>query len=291
MSESKAVSQEAARFLEDHRINKVWFANKKDTPLPDAQKMNFSCLCLVLSGQYEVELSVSGKQTVVTIAPGEALFTPPLCWNVPTWKTPCKTINFLFSPTQTGLSINICQSGNQLAPPSKGSIPGSLKNEGRLIESALNEIAFTNPSNPAAPCIAEALIKHCCHLDSLNIESISRIQSRWEHICIYLQENYGPDITRESVARTFAMTPNHLSKLFKQGGKLGFNSYLTFVRITQVKHLLSNHPLNLDEISERTGFRSGDYLGRVFRKSTGLTPGEYRAKYINKKTLQPLINH
>ena len=147
---SESACQEATQFLDQRRIGKVWFANEKEAPPPSAHRVNFSRLCLVLSGLYEIELCVGGQKKTVTIAPGEVLFTPSLCWDIPTWQAPCKIITFLFSPTQTGFSIKICQSDNQLIPAAKGSIPGSLKNEGRLIESALNEIAFTNGANPAA---------------------------------------------------------------------------------------------------------------------------------------------
>jgi YesN/AraC family two-component response regulator len=73
------------------------------------------------------------------------------------------------------------------------------------------------------------------------------------------------------------------SRLFRQEGRMGFNDYLTFVRIDRAKLLLSRYQLNLDEIADRTGFKGGDYLGRVFRKHTSLTPADYRAKYGRKE--------
>jgi YesN/AraC family two-component response regulator len=95
-------------------------------------------------------------------------------------------------------------------------------------------------------------------------------------MCVYLQNHYQHDITRDSVAQQFSVTPNHLSRLFQTHGSMTFNNYLTHVRINRGKYLLCNYNLKLDDIAVRCGFRDTPYFCRIFKRLTKMTPAEYR---------------
>jgi LacI family transcriptional regulator len=49
------------------------------------------------------------------------------------------------------------------------------------------------------------------------------------------------------------------------------------VQLSQVKTLLRESRLTLEEIAERTGFTHVEYLSAVFRKKEGMPPSQYRA--------------
>jgi LacI family transcriptional regulator len=49
------------------------------------------------------------------------------------------------------------------------------------------------------------------------------------------------------------------------------------VQLNQVKTLLRESGLTLEEIAERTGFAHVEYLSAVFRKKEGMPPSRYRA--------------
>ncbi len=51
------------------------------------------------------------------------------------------------------------------------------------------------------------------------------------------------------------------------------------VRMEWVKQLLAGTDLTLPVIAERTGFPHPEYMGVVFRKATGQTPGQYRRQF------------
>ncbi len=284
MSEALQIYQLISCFLREHRVKKVWFASGTDTPPLGAYQVNFSRLCFVISGNIEVDIGTLSGIKRVHASAGQAIFTPSQCWDKPLWRDHVQTLTYMFAPRQTGLSLNSYRNGT-LIPEAKTIIPGGLRSESTFIEKALSEMAFYNASSLAAPPVAEAMMLDCQQRYlTKDTATLSRTHQRWESICLYLQKNYGKEITREKVASEFAITPNHLSRLFKQEGQMGFNDYLKYVRIAQAKLLLSRYQLNLDEIAERTGFKGGDYFGRVFRKSTGLTPGEFRAKYAKHET-------
>jgi AraC-like DNA-binding protein len=110
----------------------------------------------------------------------------------------------------------------------------------------------------------------------------SRAQSLFERVCVYLQSTYHEDVTRDSVAGQFGVTPNHLSRLFHAHGHMTFISYLTHVRIDRAKYLLCNYNLKLDDIAARCGFRDGPYFCRVFKRLTKTTPADYRARMLQE---------
>ena len=54
------------------------------------------------------------------------------------------------------------------------------------------------------------------------------------------------------------------------------NEEIVRVRIEHVCNLLRETDLSLEQIAARTGFATSQYMLEVFRKTTGVTPGNYR---------------
>jgi LacI family transcriptional regulator len=50
-------------------------------------------------------------------------------------------------------------------------------------------------------------------------------------------------------------------------------------QLERAKQLLVQRHLTLAAVAHQTGFRSGEYLGTVFKRELGLTPGEYRKQH------------
>jgi LacI family transcriptional regulator len=51
------------------------------------------------------------------------------------------------------------------------------------------------------------------------------------------------------------------------------------VQLERAKQLLTRPNLTLAAIAHRTGFRNGEYMGTVFKRTFGITPGEYRTQH------------
>jgi len=50
------------------------------------------------------------------------------------------------------------------------------------------------------------------------------------------------------------------------------------VRINRAKQLLAETNFSLDFIAEKVGIEHTEYLSRIFKKKTGLTPSRFRAQ-------------
>ena len=78
------------------------------------------------------------------------------------------------------------------------------------------------------------------------------------------------------VSKCMGLSDTYCSQLFKKEVGVGISSYITQKRVERAKRLLRDTPLTAAEISRQVGFMSAGYFGQVFRKTTGLTPQQYR---------------
>lgn len=91
----------------------------------------------------------------------------------------------------------------------------------------------------------------------------------------FLDSNYEKNISLESLATEFGISPYYIGRIIKVASDSTFNEYLTQVRIQKSKELLKEGKLSIKEISFSIGFNSQQYFSRVFKKYVGLTPSEY----------------
>lgn len=100
----------------------------------------------------------------------------------------------------------------------------------------------------------------------------------------YIDEHFRESVTLETVAARVDLSPYYFSKLFKEQNGTTFIDYLTEVRVRRGKELLKKTRLSLKEICFEAGYRDPNYFSRVFKKSTGRSPSEYRASVTRPKT-------
>lgn len=92
----------------------------------------------------------------------------------------------------------------------------------------------------------------------------------------YISRNYARSVTLESVAEHVHLNPSYFSTMFRQSTGSSFKEYLNMVRVEESKRLLANTDYSLIDIAVATGFQDQSYFSKVFKKYTGITPGQYR---------------
>lgn len=97
----------------------------------------------------------------------------------------------------------------------------------------------------------------------------------------YLQEHMEDDISLSILAEKFYLNPQYISQLFRNEIGVGFLVYLTSIRMEKAKQLLVSTSLTITEIADRVGY--GDYrvFTKVFKKSEGITPSQYRREILD----------
>lgn len=100
----------------------------------------------------------------------------------------------------------------------------------------------------------------------------------------YIEENLDKDIREEDVADLCHYSVSYFSKLFHSVIGISFRDYLTSKRINKAKHLLAKQQNEkIASIAYQCGYNDVSYFSRIFKKKTGMTPGNYRK--INQSPL------
>lgn len=95
----------------------------------------------------------------------------------------------------------------------------------------------------------------------------------------YVQEHYRESITLEDVCAATGFSASYFSVMFKKETGEGFMKYLTSVRIDRAKELLQETDLPVAEVCREVGYSDPKHFVQLFRKATGLNPGQYRKLY------------
>lgn len=89
------------------------------------------------------------------------------------------------------------------------------------------------------------------------------------------------EVTLDGLARTFGYSRSHICRMLKNNTGKSFLEKLNEIKIRNACVLLSETDRSIISVSDEAGFDSVEYFYRVFKKCTGMTPGEYRK--MNKK--------
>lgn len=114
----------------------------------------------------------------------------------------------------------------------------------------------------------------CQHIESKN-KSISNLVKN-EHVTEFVQENYhDPNLSVSLLGEHFSMTPQYLSRLFKEQRGQGLHEFICQTRIEHAKRLLLKGE-SIEDTARNTGFTSSSTFIKVFKKYEGITPGKYQ---------------
>ena len=270
-----------ALLSERESFNQVWFAGDKVTPPSCCYQVNFPRLELVISGEYlnQIEDPDVGI-TEVKIMAGDALYIPPNCWNKPDWSEDCSVLSLLFGRRQVGFSLVSKRKGEEgFYDVQKYSIQTRTGHAIDNILEALNALAREPNKKQIDEYLLLALLSYSKSMLGEQNETISpkkRSEDLYQGICIYIQENFHRSIDRSNIASRFNISPNHLSRMFRQQGHMTLADYITWVRIERAKFMLKKYTFRLTEVATRCGFQDVNYFYRVFKNKTSYTPSDYR---------------
>ncbi|WP_299090537.1 response regulator [uncultured Metabacillus sp.] len=112
-------------------------------------------------------------------------------------------------------------------------------------------------------------------MDLIITSKISNKHKAVEKAREYIEKNYDQDITLQEVAELVGMNPNYFSVLFKEEMGLTYIKYLTKYRMEQAKIMLKAGQ-KISEVSEKVGYLTYRHFSEVFKKYTGMTPGQFK---------------
>mgnify|MGYP000303383377 FL=1 len=106
-------------------------------------------------------------------------------------------------------------------------------------------------------------------------EISSDIPGKLAEIIDYIDKNLDKDLSLESLERTFYLNKYYLSRQFKKYTGSNIHEYILYKRISKAKALLSEGYRTTDT-SIMCGFNDYSNFYRMFKKTVGVSPSDYR---------------
>ncbi len=92
----------------------------------------------------------------------------------------------------------------------------------------------------------------------------------------YVNLNFHSEISIQSLGKIFSINPSYISQLFRKEVSMTFTDYITKLRVEYACSLLHSTKYTIEDIANKCGYSDYFYFIRVFKKATGVTPGQFR---------------
>lgn len=175
----------------------------------------------------------------------------------------------LFEKAKSGMVIN-GKAKEQLAELMKSSIEATNLDRIIILLSILKTLAETDE-------YATILTGKNTFYQSNESETL-----RINKICTYTMTNYKNDITLEEIASLSNLSITSFCRYFKLMTKKTYYDFLIEIRVSHACRFLIENKLPTEMICFDCGFNNVSNFYRHFKKVTGMTPLDYKRKYLNE---------
>lgn len=107
-----------------------------------------------------------------------------------------------------------------------------------------------------------------------------KIYDTAREIASYIERHYAQAITGEDIEEKFFLTFDHANRIFHKTMGCSIIKYRNIVRIQYAKAKMRATNMPVKEIAAEVGFENTHYFSRIFKKNEGLTPSEYKRKFL-----------
>jgi transcriptional regulator GlxA family with amidase domain len=95
----------------------------------------------------------------------------------------------------------------------------------------------------------------------------------------YLQQHFDSDISIDRLAERAGMGPRNFIRRFKAATGRVPGAYLQTLRVSAAKEMLENGASSIQAVSSKIGYDDIGFFRNLFKRHTGMTPGEYRDRF------------
>lgn len=106
----------------------------------------------------------------------------------------------------------------------------------------------------------------------------TRLQNKYVQKALdILEEDFTTEITLSALADSFKISAEHFSRIFKKETGLGFNEYLSLLRLKKAEGILKRDDgTSISEIAFACGFNDSNYFCEKFKKVYGISPLRFK---------------
>ncbi|MCR4660376.1 MAG: AraC family transcriptional regulator [Clostridia bacterium] len=119
------------------------------------------------------------------------------------------------------------------------------------------------------------LAKQDIKIESQNISKLAIVVKE------ALDNNIFTNASLEEILKDIFYSKKQITREFKKCFNDTPYNYLINLKINMAKRLLTKSDLSIKEIAIKLGFENQHYFSNAFKKKVGMSPSQYREKYIN----------
>jgi two-component system response regulator YesN len=97
-------------------------------------------------------------------------------------------------------------------------------------------------------------------------------------VIAYMNEHYAENISLETMAKRANMNPYYFSVFFNKASGIHFKDCLSTIRLEHAREILDRENINTLDLAGLVGYEDPRHFARIFKKTFGLSPKEYKSK-------------
>jgi two-component system response regulator YesN len=96
----------------------------------------------------------------------------------------------------------------------------------------------------------------------------------------FIETHIAKDVSLQTIADHVNLHPVYLSSLYKQEMKENISDFIMRYRMEKAGVMLGSTDIKIYELASQMGFQNPPYFSKLFKNYYGVTPQEYRDRYI-----------
>ncbi|MDB6157519.1 MAG: transcriptional regulator, AraC family [Gammaproteobacteria bacterium] len=105
-------------------------------------------------------------------------------------------------------------------------------------------------------------------------------RSALQEVQRWVAANPAADHSITNLAKRMKLSPRHFARLFRSEVGITPAAWVEAVRVTAARRLLEDGQSTPKQVAALCGFADGDTLRRAFARHVGVTPADYRKRYV-----------
>jgi AraC-like DNA-binding protein len=155
-----------------------------------------------------------------------------------------------------------------------------------LLDASADSVTDPGCHHDVALPTSHALLAWCLHELHLETERSAldtpeQGRRSFEEIRAYIADHLHVNLARSQVSKTFSISEDHLTRLFRMYAQTGFVEFVRSQRLHLAERLLATTRLSVKEVGAACGFNLSAYFIKRFREEYGTTPAQWRKSRVD----------
>jgi len=265
--------------LQEYGVRQV-FASRGPSAISSHQSTVLPRFEICLSGCKRIRYLVDDEMREVYLKPGEIHYAPPFSGKFPRWDEIHEMSEIVIYQNYIRVTYVSHEDASERELPDANIYCHTARRPSPEVRSALHLLDCLNGNDMlhgAMPQMVSVILQLILNaLETDGEGEPTKRQLTWRQLYSHLEEHFAEDITRESLARHFQLSPGYVSQLFQSEAHESFVSCIRRLRLEFACKLLTHGNETIAAVAEKCGYHSVNSFLENFQMVYGTSPARYR---------------